>query len=459
MLKIDKKLLVNQHKKDISFIIDNSLSEQTIERIARENKFMTRKGKVPPSCFVNTLLFNENDMVNTSLPDLTADLNQIYNIDISKEAMHKKFTPACVDFFKALLQEMLGDQLPKDTGGKALPLHFPRIKIKDSTKFSLPDNYNGAYKGYGNFSKKNGLISLQYEYDLVSSNWLSFEMTKGLRNDQQDSTETVESITNGDLHIRDLGYITPAYLCAVVEKEAFFLNRLPPQCGVFINSKKPIDWKKTDAYFTKHALASLELDVMIYEKNKIPCRLLIEPVSDAEYCRRLKKAVERTKSRGSVPSELLKIMMKYNIFITNVSAKILPFEEIRKTYYLRWQIELVFKTWKSFFKTDRIKKVKKERLECQLLAKLLWILINWELFRSCNNHVRKQDKEQGISILIFFKRCIKFAASLRLVLLKRTSIISWLKHTYLPLIKDCLCDAPKNKQTHYEVLKVNNKKP
>lgn len=459
MLKIDKKLLVNQHKKDISFIIDNSLSEQTIERIARENKFMTRKGKVPPSCFVNTLLFNENDMVNTSLPDLTADLNQIYNIDISKEAMHKKFTPACVDFFKALLQEMLGDQLPKDTGGKALPLHFPRIKIKDSTKFSLPDNYNGDYKGYGNFSKKNGLISLQYEYDLVSSNWLSFEMTKGLRNDQQDSTETVESITNGDLHIRDLGYITPAYLCAVVEKEAFFLNRLPPQCGVFINPKKPIDWKKMDAYFKKHVLTNLELYVMIYEKNKIPCRLLIEPVSDAEYCRRLKKAVERTKSRGSVPSELLKIMMKYNIFITNVSAKILPFEEIRKTYYLRWQIELVFKTWKSFFKTDRIKKVKKERLECQLLAKLLWILINWELFRSCNNHVRKQDKEQGISILIFFKRCIKFAASLRLVLLKRTSIISWLKHTYLPLIKDCLCDAPKNKQTHYEVLKVNNKKP
>jgi len=68
---------------------------------------MTRKGKVPPSCFVNTLLFNENDMVNTSLPDLTADLNQAYGIDISKEAMHKKFTPACVDFFKALLAGLL----------------------------------------------------------------------------------------------------------------------------------------------------------------------------------------------------------------------------------------------------------------------------------------------------------------------------------------------------------------
>ena len=450
--------MVKQHKKDISFIIDNSLCELTIDRIAREKKFMIRKGKVPPSCFVNTLLFNEIDMANTSLPDLTADLNQVYNIDISKEAMHKKFTPGCVEFFKALLTELLCGQLSKETTGSALPLHFAHIKIKDSTKFSLPDNYNDDYKGFGNFSKKKGLMSLQYEYDLVSSSWLSFEMTKGLRNDQIDSTETVGSITKGDLHVRDLGYITPTYLSAVVDKEAFFLNRLPPQCLILTKNMKHLDWKKTDAHFKKHALTSLELDVLIYEKNKIPCRLLIEPVSDIEYCRRLKKAVEKTKSRGSVPSELLKITLKYNLFITNVSANILPFEVIKKTYYLRWQIELVFKTWKSFFKIDRIKKVKKERLECQLLAKLMWILINWELFRSCNNHTRKQDKNQGISILIFFKRCIKFAASFRLVLLKRTSIISWLKLTYLPLIKDCLCDAPKNKKTHYESLKVNSKK-
>lgn len=68
---------------------------------------------------------------------------------------------------------------------------------------------------------------------------------------------------------------------------------------------KPPDWKKTDTNFKKHALTSLEVEELIYEKNEIPCRLLIEPVSNIEYCRRLKKAVEKIKSRGSVPSELL----------------------------------------------------------------------------------------------------------------------------------------------------------
>jgi hypothetical protein len=437
-------------------LIENSLSEQTIDHVARATKFLKRKGKLPASCFVNTLLFNENDQVNISLPDLTSDINQVYGIDVSKEALHKKFTPEAVNFLKGLGGELLSGQL-KQLTDSGLPLHFPRIKIKDSTKFSLPDSYGSDYKGYGNFSKKNGLISIQYEYDLVSSDWLSIEITKGLRNDQQDSKETAGALTKGDLHIRDLGYITPTYLSAVVDKKAFFLNRLPPNAGVFTKAMKPLDWKKTDASFRKNSLVSMEMDVMIYEKEKISCRLILERVSNAEYERRLEKARISAKSRGVNISDLYKIKIRYNTFITNVCCTILPVAVVRKTYYLRWQIELVFKTWKSFFHIDKIKKVKKERLECQLLAKLLWILINWTLFRTCNKHAREIDNNQGVSMLIFFKRSIKFTATFRLVLLKRLSIIKWLEEIYLPLIVDCACEAPKNKQSHYQTLKINIK--
>jgi len=282
-------------------------------------------------------------------------------------------------------------------------------------------------------------------------------MTKGLRNDQRDSKETADNITKGDLHIRDLGYITPTYLLAIEDKEAFFLNRLPPKAGVFDKAMQPLDWKKMDASFRKKKLASMELDVLVYEKDKIPCRLIIEPVDDKEYCRRLEKAKISAKSRAGGITELYKIKLRYNTFITNVGAAILPLAVIRKTYYLRWQVELVFKTWKSFFRIDKIKKVKKERLECQLLAKLLWIQINWGLFRTYNIHVKQIDKEQGVSLLIFFKRCVKFSASLRLVLMKKLSMSVWLEQVYLPLIIDCLCAAPKNKHTHYQSMIVNIK--
>jgi hypothetical protein len=75
--------------------------------IARETKFMKRKGKVLPSYFINTLLFNENDQAHASLPDLSTGCNQDYGIDIIKNAMHKKLTLGAVKFLIGLLGKLL----------------------------------------------------------------------------------------------------------------------------------------------------------------------------------------------------------------------------------------------------------------------------------------------------------------------------------------------------------------
>jgi hypothetical protein len=300
-------------------------------------------------------------------------------------------------------------------------------------------------------------MSLQYEFDLVSGNWLSLKITPGLRNDQRDSKETLKDITPGDLYIRDLGYITPTYLSAIVKENAFFLNRLPAMASVFTGSSKPLDWKRIHRQICRLKGGILDLQVEVYEKDKIPCRLLIEPVDCIEYKKRLQKAEATAKSKGIGISELHKIKLRYNSFITNVSEDILPVSIVRKTYYLRWQIELVFKIWKSYFRINMVKKVKRERLECQLLARLLWILINWRLFKILNNHVRSRNPQEGVSMLVFFKRSLKFASTLRLVLLKKFSIKKWVTEILIPLIEDCLCEAPSKKKTYYDSISINNK--
>jgi hypothetical protein len=361
-----------------------------------------------------------------------------------------------VNFLKRLLGELLCDQL-KIQYSKATSLYFPQIKVKDSTRFLAPAIYEDAYEGYNNYSKKKGLMSIQYEYDLVSGNCLSLALTNGLRNDQQDAKETIADITKGDLHIRDLGYITPTYLSAIVDKEAFFLNRLPMQAAVFTADMQPFDWEKLDRSFDQKGLTAMEVEVYIYEKHKIPCRLIIERVPQQEYKKRMNKTTQKAKSNKIGVSNLYKIKRKYNTYTTNVDAHILPVDIIRSTYYLRWQIELVFKTWKSFFHIHQLKKVKKERLECQLLAKLIWIIINWKLLNTSNKHAREIDKEQGVSVIIFFKRCTQFAATLKLVLLRRLSIKVWLKEMYLPHIRYCACEAAKKKNTHYQNLNMNFK--
>lgn len=94
-------------------------------------------------------------------------------------------------------------------------------------------------------------------------------------------------------------------------------------------------------------------------------------------------------------TEKHRIHCRYNTFITNVERKSLQAKMIRKVYYLPWQIELVFKTWKSNLQINKLKRVKKERLECQLLARLPWALLNWRLLQYCNNHIQAKNKAVG----------------------------------------------------------------
>ncbi|WP_244151074.1 MULTISPECIES: transposase [Parageobacillus] len=42
---------------------------------------------------------------------------------------------------------------------------------------------------------------------------------------------------------------------------------------------------------------------------------------------------------------------------------------------MRWQIELLFKAWKSVFDLDKVKEMKKERFECHLYGTLIAILV------------------------------------------------------------------------------------
>jgi IS4 transposase len=80
----------------------------------------------------------------------------------------------------------------------------------------------------------------------------------------------------------------------------------------------------------------------------------------------------------------------YNIFITNTSKKQLKTEQIYGFYKLRWQIELLFKVWKSLFEIDEIGKMSIGRFECYLYGKLIAILIGGHIQALFNTFI--EDK-------------------------------------------------------------------
>jgi hypothetical protein len=69
----------------------------------------------------------------------------------------------------------------------------------------------------------------------------------------------------------------------------------------------------------------------------------------------------KEKKKGIVYKERSKRLSAINVYITNVSSEAIPTDQVHAFYSLRWQIELLFKTWKSFFQIDQCKEIKQER--------------------------------------------------------------------------------------------------
>ncbi|MBD2786774.1 transposase, partial [Xenorhabdus sp. 3] len=63
-------------------------------------------------------------------------------------------------------------------------------------------------------------------------------------------------------------------------------------------------------------------------------------------------------------------------YITNIPSEYVSKEAIYDFYSLRWQIEIIFKTWKSIFRIHSNTNVKKERLECHIYGKLIALLLS-----------------------------------------------------------------------------------
>lgn len=434
----------------------NCFSNEKLNTLARKHGFIKRSGKIDAFTFITSLIFSELNQAHLSLLDLKCDFLSNFNCNVSREAIHKRFTPEAVNFMKALLSNLLSLRLSQDTHPFLSNKIFDRVCIKDSSKFRLPIEFIDSYPGYGGFNKKSSLMNIQYEYDLQAGDWISLEFTKATRNDQEESKTTLENIKKNDLHIRDLGYITMPYLEGVIEREAYFLNRLPVRLNVYQlkdGSYQSVNWECIDRKMQKGKLNYLDLNVAIGEKSKLNVEMIIQPVPEDIYKERIKKATVHAKSKGCQLTKEYKIKAKYNIFITNIPVELLSPKDVPQVYRLRWQIELVFKTWKSNLSIHLVKKMKKERFECQLIAKILWVLINWKFFQTANLAIKEINPGSGCSIFKFYKQALKFSFFLKLIILKKDKLKKWLQQIFIPLIPNLIIETKKGKMSHTQIFK------
>ncbi|MEA5009326.1 IS4 family transposase [Clostridium tyrobutyricum] len=373
---------MNKNLFKVSRELQNVFSKQFIRRVSFRTKFVQRRNKLNEEEFLALCVFYNNDLCRSSLSQLSAKLASNENINISKQGLHAKFSPNAVKFMRQMFDAGLKNQNKILYENSALiNTYFNRIRIADSTSFVLPKEFQDYYSGF--FS--NGTEScakIQLEYDLNTGAFIHYAVMDGNLSDSHYLPNMYNDIKPKDLHIKDLGYYDTYYLKLISQMGAFFLSRL--KTGINIYRKDRNEFKKINILDISKNLSKgdiLEINEAYISKNhKLKCRLIINKLTEEQERKKIESMIRKSKKKCKKSGPMYQKFNDINIYITNIPAEIVDKDKIYKLYSIRWQIEIMFKIWKSIFKIHASKKVKIERFQCCLYGKLISILLTSDIF-------------------------------------------------------------------------------
>ncbi|NRD80963.1 IS4 family transposase [Bacillus sp. BRMEA1] len=384
-------------------------SPTQLEVLARQTGFVQRKSKLTAQDFVAVCTFLDHDLSTQSLTSLCSQLDAARNVSMSAEGLNQRFHESGVAFlrtlFSTLLREKLASSLPIPWD---LDTYFHRIRILDATVFQLPDIYASRYPGSGGSAHTAG-IKIQLEYDLKTGEFLHVDVGSGSTSDGLYGAKLAKTVEKQDLCIRDLGYFCLEDFEQIEKREAYYISRLKINVRIFQKNDEVERFKngkvRKDSVYTEIDLEAimnqltpgevLEIhEVYLGREKKLVPRLLIYKLTQEQTQERLAIRAKNEKKKGITYKERTKRLSGINVYITNIPKEYVDKEYIYSLYSLRWQVEILFKTWKSFFHIDWIKPVKIERFECHLYGKLIALLLTSSLmFQMREILLRKKKRE------------------------------------------------------------------
>ena len=362
--------------KAIEGVIKKVFDKERLKALGRQSKFVQRStSQLNGYNFLLMNLFEASSDGEKSLNDCCDWLLEEFDIDMRKQSLDERYNTDAVRFMRACFTEFINHSNPF-LNGECLNTNWSGIYLADSTTFKIPDHLSTFYEGYKNGGK--AMLKLQLNYDLLSGHIQDLKPYSGRDSDYRYQKESKEDFKRNSLYIRDLGYFDTAHFYELDRQEAYFLSRSKSNQNYYTKDENGKYHKlEIEKYLPKDGQRIELKEVYVGVATKrVKVRLILEKVPQLvleKRTARLKRAAIKQSKRKI--SEERKRMSQYNVFITNASEEQLPIDQIRLVYTLRWQIELMFKIWKSIFKIDKVKKMSIFRFECHLYAQLINIVL------------------------------------------------------------------------------------
>lgn len=314
---------------------------------------------------------------------------------VSKQAVFDRVGSNTVEFCRQLLAHALEQSIGACKSGSLFGA-FGQVLLQDSTTLKLPQTLSKIFPGNRCRGEQKAIARIQCILNIKEMNFIQLSLRSFIQNDQSASSEILPYCQRGDLVIRDLGYFALSAFSAMINKEIHFVSRL--RYGVRLYDLKGNEIT-LNALF-KHK-GSTDRWVYIGAEQKIKVRLVMIPLPAPQVAARRRKA-RRDRDRRLNHSQAYYQWMGYTVLITTVSEDIWTTSQIAQVYKVRWQIEIIFKSWKSGFNLQVLlheRCTHEDRVKTSIYLLLLFICLFMQKIYLRYRPMAEEQFDQHISLL------------------------------------------------------------
>jgi hypothetical protein len=315
-----------------------------VDEVSKRTGVIQRRREFTPASLAMTFVMGYLWKPKASVQDLSAIAVQAGAV-VTPQAVDQRRSPQLVEFREQLFRESIKIVVTSSHSLAPLLERFTTVTVIDSTSIALPDSQCKKFAGCGgSYRPEQAAVKLQTELDLRTGALMHIEIEQGKSPDAATCRQHVQRGA-GSLRIADLGYFNLPVFAAIVAAAEYFLSRLQFGTSVLQPDGIPLNLL---AWLESQPRGFIDCSLLVGIKDRLPCRLIAWRVPQEQANRRRQKLREEMKRKNKkAPGTERLAWCDWSILVTNVPAKLLTATEAAVLYRARWQIELLFKRWKS----------------------------------------------------------------------------------------------------------------
>lgn len=351
-----------------------AILETIPDEVAVHTGLVKRRRKLTGSVLTQILVFGWLENPEASYQQLTETAATL-GIQVRRQALEQRLTPETAEMLKLTLDAAITEMLEVANRPQALPLlqQFRGVYVQDSTWITLPDELHEVWKGQ---PKKNhpqkAALKLHLRFDVLTGGFQHFQLTDGLTADST-AAKAAPPLPQGSLQLADLAYFSLDELEKLTENGIYWISRLKANSYLTDDNGERLDLEKMLKAAGENT--RIRKPVRIGKTKQLQVYLVAEKLSEAAANKRRRSIRYRAKRKAKTPSKTLLRLAGWNLYITNIEAHRLTPKQICVIIGIRWQIELMFKSFKSISKLQVSRSQKPYRILSEIYAKLIALLM------------------------------------------------------------------------------------